>query len=83
MDPETICEEFIQEYWKDPYGAYMNTCGISEVWMCCDDASPEETHNLCIFVHLNEAFPSGISLPYMYKDLRVFVHVSGKIFPQK
>lgn len=75
-----IKKEFQKEYFfKEPFSAYVNACGISKVGIKDKNAPTDQKDDFCIFVQLRSPLPANLSLPGEYQSVRVLVKVSGEI----
>ena len=79
-DVERIKKEFEKEYFfKEPFSAYVDMCGISKVGIKDENAPANQKNDFCISVGLRSPLPPNLVLPEEYKGARVFVRVSGEI----
>ena len=79
-DVERIKKEFEKEYFfKEPFSAYVNMCGISRVGIKDKNAPAEQENDFCISVGLRNALPPNLVLPGEYQGVRVLMQLIGEI----
>ena len=77
-----IKEEFQKEYFfKEPFSAHVNMCGISKVGIKDKKCSADQKNDFCISVGLRSPLPPDLLLPSEYHGVCVFVEVIGEIRP--
>lgn len=77
---ERIRDQLLQEPFFAPlWNVYVNSCGILKVGINDKNASANEKDDFCITIFVRIELPANLSLPAVYKSVRVFVTVVGEI----
>ncbi len=82
QEARELKEAFRQEFWKEPWSAYIKGTGISRVRRQ-DPTATSNLEDFCLAVTLKEALPNDLYLPTEYsangKTIKVYSKVVGEI----